>query len=230
MASDKSDEENTNIPPLGQPSPPSSGGEDERKPKALSRTTKTTRASAKVQAAVDAARARMAAAGNRVPAAVATKSRSKSGGSKFGQPELNALLNAVNVILPISHYDWEKLGAGHLEKFPEEQRTTLSLKRKFSRLSKSRIKTGDPDCPAEVTKAKHLQYLLEIKSDAADSMGEDEELGFDADDSGDQDEEKLNNQNELLNLVAEARHPDLLNRSRLFVSPNGGGGRMVGIS
>ena len=53
----------------------------------------------------------------------------------------------------------------HSQRYPEEARNVGSIRRRFASLYRTRIPTGDPHCPDEVRRAKHLQFILKDKAE-----------------------------------------------------------------
>jgi hypothetical protein len=63
-------------------------------------------------------------------------------GYKFTAPELEILAEAIEEIVPISATDWDKVWDEHKERFPDLNRTSDSLKRKFQEMVRTKIPTG----------------------------------------------------------------------------------------
>ena len=75
-------------------------------------------------------------------------------GFKFTTGELEALAEAVEELVPISTTEWERVWDKHISRYPDQQRTLESLKRKFQELARAKIKTGDPNMPRHIRVAK----------------------------------------------------------------------------
>ena len=75
-------------------------------------------------------------------------------GFKFNTRELEALAEAVEELVPISTTEWERVWDQHITRYPDQQRTLESLKRKFQELARAKIKTGDPNMPPHIRVAK----------------------------------------------------------------------------
>jgi hypothetical protein len=92
----------------------------------------------------------------------------------------------VEEVLPIGGDEWDQVRDLHLERYPDHDRNTLSLRRKFTELHKSTIPTGDPNIPRSVLRAKEIFARIISRADTADHDINDDELGFD-DNGGDDD-------------------------------------------
>jgi len=108
-------------------------------------------------------------------------------GVGFNANEISILLDAVEEYLPIGQNDWEMVERMHSRYYPQSGRTKESLKRKFIQLYLTKIPTGDPKCPDDVRRAKHLLEEIKKRSDLSDGEGG----GDDADEgNGDDSEEE----------------------------------------
>eukprot|EP00521_Asterionellopsis_glacialis_P008881 CAMPEP_0195285562 /NCGR_PEP_ID=MMETSP0707-20130614/3353_1 /TAXON_ID=33640 /ORGANISM="Asterionellopsis glacialis, Strain CCMP134" /LENGTH=179 /DNA_ID=CAMNT_0040345077 /DNA_START=141 /DNA_END=676 /DNA_ORIENTATION=+ len=107
---------------------------------------------------------------------------SRNAATKRGQgysiEETLSLLDILEQILPIGSDEWETVLREHHEKFSEQKRDVKSLKRKFGKLYCTQIPTGDPNCPPEVFRAKHISRDIRERAecDNFDDMESDEEL------------------------------------------------------
>ena len=81
-------------------------------------------------------------------------------GFKFTTGELEALAEAVEELVPISTTEWERVWDQHITRYPDQQRTLESLKRKFQELARAKIKTGDPNMPRHICVAKRAYYAI----------------------------------------------------------------------
>ena len=79
-----------------------------------------------------------------------------------------SLLASIRSHLPISGDEWRAVQQEHLTAYPDADRTVDSLRRKFSSLHRSRVPTGDPNCPAEVREAKRIKCLIIERAQIAD--------------------------------------------------------------
>ena len=83
----------------------------------------------------------------------------------YSQEETTAFLNLIEKHLPIGSEEWEVVASEHKENFPVQNRTDDSLKRKFASFYRSKVPTGDPNCPPHVRRAKHLRYQIKERSE-----------------------------------------------------------------
>jgi hypothetical protein len=88
-------------------------------------------------------------------------------GPAFSLLEIGILLDEIEDVLPISASQWQHVAGTHIARFPEYNRNVLSLRRKFNDLCNEKIPTGDPVCPPEVRRAKHLRRQIDQEMDAA---------------------------------------------------------------
>ena len=86
-------------------------------------------------------------------------------GQGYSFQEISSLLDVLEVVLPIGHDEWETVQREHLLKFPEQDRDTNSLRRKYNQLYRKRVPTGDPNCPPEVRRAKRICHNIKEKAD-----------------------------------------------------------------
>jgi hypothetical protein len=103
----------------------------------------------------------------------------KKRGFKFTSHELESLAEVVADIIPMSNTDWDNILEIHVENFPGLNRTSDSLKRKFQEMARTKIPTGDPNCPNHIRLAKRAYYKLIKASDGSTGGGSDElDLGL----------------------------------------------------
>ncbi len=101
----------------------------------------------------------------------------KKRGFKFTTHELESLADAVADIVPMS--DWDTVWEAHNESFPGLNRTSDSLKRKFQEMARTKIPTGDLNCPHHIRVAKRVYYKLIKATDGSTGGGSDElDLGL----------------------------------------------------
>ena len=80
----------------------------------------------------------------------------------------------VGHVLPICSMEWEKVLEDHNELWPS--RTIDSIRKKFQKLSKTNMGTGETDCPEEITEAKriHMEIVKRAEVDPCeDEFSED---------------------------------------------------------
>ncbi len=92
-------------------------------------------------------------------------------GFKFTTGELEALAEAVEELVPISTTEWERVWDQRIIRYPDQQRTLESLKRKFQELVRVKIKTGDPNMTPHIHVAKHAYYAIVKKTDGSTGGG-----------------------------------------------------------
>jgi hypothetical protein len=85
------------------------------------------------------------------------------GGIDFTAHEVDVLLRAIEMFLPIGPYEWDRVTAEYESNFPDAGRTEESLKLKFTMLYKSCYPTGGPDIPADVLRAKRIYEEIRKK-------------------------------------------------------------------
>ena len=95
----------------------------------------------------------------------------KKRGFKFTTHELESLAEAVADIIPMSNTDWDNILEIHVANFPGLNRTSDSLKRKFQEMARTKIPTGDPNCPNHIRIAKRAYYKLVKASDGSTGGG-----------------------------------------------------------
>ena len=89
-------------------------------------------------------------------------------GTNYSLEEIDSLLDLIEDELPISATLWENIQKSHLSRYPEQRRGVDSIKRKFKELYSKRVKTGDPNCPQEVRRAKRLRHQIVESMNASD--------------------------------------------------------------
>jgi len=88
-------------------------------------------------------------------------------GFKFTVVEIEHLLETIEDIIPIGNPDWERIWQEHSARYPTKGRTSESLKRKFQQLARTKIPTGDPNCPPYVRDAKRIYYKIVQATDGS---------------------------------------------------------------
>ena len=76
----------------------------------------------------------------------------------------------VGHVLPICSMEWEKVLEDHNELWPS--RTIDSIRKKFQKLSKTNMGTGETDCPEEITEAKriHMEIVKRAEVDTCEDL------------------------------------------------------------
>jgi len=123
-------------------------------------------------------------------------------GPAFTARELENLADTVEEIVPIGHTEWDRVRDQHNEIFPDQNRTTESLRRKFQWMVKMKIPTGDPNMPRHIRVAKRANYAIVKATDGStgspardlanddEDEGEGEEEGAEGDSLGDDSDEE----------------------------------------
>jgi len=120
------------------------------------------------------------------------KQASSSGGrgASFTETELESFLEVLLQHLPVGGEEWDAVARVHKSRYPDENRSTDSLRRKFALLYRKNVPTGDPRIPRTVLLAKKIRDEMTERVDLGERA--EEEIGgllSDADgdlDSGDE--------------------------------------------
>ncbi len=108
------------------------------------------------------------------------------GRTNYSRSELDHMLEFTREILPISGAEWDLVASRHSAFHPELERTGDQLKKKFNKLARTQIPTGNPNIPPAVREAKEIKDLIVEKSEGV--TGSEEEV-FSPDDVDDEDED-----------------------------------------
>jgi hypothetical protein len=84
------------------------------------------------------------------------------------------MLEIIRDILPISGAEWDLVAARHATYHPELDRTGDQLKKKFNKLARTMIPTGNPNIPPDVQEAKEIKDRIIEKTEGV--TGSEEEL------------------------------------------------------
>jgi hypothetical protein len=109
-------------------------------------------------------------------------------GLAFTARELENLADTVEEIVPIGHTEWDRVRDKHNEIFPDQNRTTESLRRKFQWMVKMKIPTGDPNMPRHIRVAKRANYAIVKATDGSTGSPARDLSDDDEDDGGDEEE------------------------------------------
>ena len=112
----------------------------------------------------------------------------KGRGLAFTKSELENLADTVEEIVPIGHTEWDRVRDKHNEIFPDQNRTTESLRRKFQWMVKMKIPTGDPNMPRHIRVAKRANYAIVKATDGSTGSPARDLADDDEDDGEDEDE------------------------------------------
>lgn len=101
-------------------------------------------------------------------------------GSGFTRTEVDGLLDLLEEIKPIGRDEWETVARRHNERHPGVDRTVESLRRKFAKLYKTNMGTGNPHMPDDVARAIAIANAITQRADLAtgDDIAEDAEEIF----------------------------------------------------
>jgi hypothetical protein len=102
----------------------------------------------------------------------------------FSAAETNNLLELLETILPIGGEEWDRVEREHEKLWPTQKRTKESSKCKFQSLYRTKMATGDPNCPPQVRRAKHIQNRLKEKTDMSDGDDDEDSNNNDGENSG----------------------------------------------
>ena len=117
----------------------------------------------------------------------------RGSGRRFTIPELESLNETISDVLPIGPTEWELVAERHGQHYPEHNRCSVNLRRKFKEMYSVQVPTGDPHCPEHIRTAKHLHRAIQNRSDADNLDGTEVDLGVEEEASND--EEKNNDDN-----------------------------------
>ena len=112
------------------------------------------------------------------------------GQSNYSPTEVEHMIESVTVreYRPISVLEWDLVAHRHMRFHPNLERTGDQLKKKFNKLAKTKMGTGDPTMPPGVCEAKEIRGLIIKKSEGV-TGSEDEPFALD-DVSEDENEEE----------------------------------------
>ena len=82
----------------------------------------------------------------------------RSGKGNYLPEETMFLLDILQRVRPIGPEEWQQCADDHTAKY--RGRNVESIRRKFSDLYRKSIPTGDPNCPEDVKRAKHIKWSI----------------------------------------------------------------------
>ena len=129
--------------------------------------------------------------GNRTP-----RKRVASGGGRgasFSERELESLLDILEEHLPVGGDEWDAVCRVHNTRYPDTNRTTDSLRRKFALLYRKKAPTGDPRIPSSTLRAKKVRQDMTARIDLGDGDCSDSDGTISASDIRIEDDELPNN-------------------------------------
>eukprot|EP00742_Colponemidia_sp_Colp-10_P002849 GILJ01003043.1.p2 GENE.GILJ01003043.1~~GILJ01003043.1.p2 ORF type:complete len:369 (-),score=42.61 GILJ01003043.1:1531-2637(-) len=103
----------------------------------------------------------------------------KLGAKTWTNSMVEALLDAIDMKKPIGPEQWQDVHRLYSNTSSDTTRTVESLRRKWNQLCGTKKKTGDPDCPPLVARAKRLFWKINGVV-SAEVMGGDDENSNDA--------------------------------------------------
>jgi hypothetical protein len=136
---------------------------------------------------------RLAAAGRRQ--AARGRGNARGAGRRFTTTELENLNEVISQVLPIGGEEWEEVANLHSQQYPEHQRDSVNLRRKFKEMYNARIPTGDPECPEHIKTAKRLHIQIQQRSDADNMDGNGLDMGVEEEVVDDNNNNNNNNNN-----------------------------------
>ncbi|KAF8455444.1 hypothetical protein BDZ91DRAFT_667623, partial [Kalaharituber pfeilii] len=86
-----------------------------------------------------------------------------AGSQNYSQADKDALLDAIEAVLPTSQDAWERVREQYVVYANDNgrcSRDTASLRKKWSSLINCTKPTGDPTCPDDVRRAKRLDRVI----------------------------------------------------------------------
>ena len=86
----------------------------------------------------------------------------RAGAGNYTREEQIHFLNIMERILPMGPEEWDQVQLEHEAVYPG--RDVDSIRRRYNRLHRKKIPTGDPTMPPEVRQAKRVKYKLGDKS------------------------------------------------------------------
>jgi hypothetical protein len=124
-------------------------------------------------------------------------------GAGFSPKETTNLLNDIESVLPVGPLElvWELNNA----RYPEQNRTSLTVLQKFTRLVRTKVPTGDLNPDVNVARALLINERLKTKSEISDGEGNESEpaAGDNMDDTSEESEDP--HLNVLLALIEQGK-------------------------
>jgi hypothetical protein len=125
------------------------------------------------------------------------RGNARGAGRRFSRAELENLNEVISQVLPIGGEEWEEVANLHSQQYPDHQRDSMNLHRKFREMYNSRIRTGDPECPEHIRTVKALHIQIQQRSDADNMDGNGLDMGVE--------EEVVDEENNNNNIYEPAR-------------------------
>ncbi|KAG9408340.1 hypothetical protein AC1031_021581 [Aphanomyces cochlioides] len=140
----------------------------------------------------------------------------KGRGKGWCSVSVHLLLDQIEQILPAGQLEWAKVEEAYnraASQFPS--RDVDALKRKFALLKNHPKKTGEPDCPSDVRRAKRLFTDIENRMSTLYMTQFESEKEDDSEASDKENEEEININQEINVVSQEKPNRSGLNRSEL---------------
>lgn len=102
------------------------------------------------------------------------KPRKSVGGGRgpgFTQREVDGLLELLEVHVPVTRDEWERVRNQHAVRFPGTSRSVDSIRRKFAKSYLSRSAASDPNAPPSVRRAKLIRERMAARAISIDDGG-----------------------------------------------------------
>lgn len=93
-------------------------------------------------------------------------------GAGFSDPELYCLMDILDEHLPLCREEWDQVVREQEQRYPGKERTVDSLRRKFAKLARKQMPTGDPLMPPLVKRAKQIRYRMTERAELDDADNE----------------------------------------------------------
>ena len=122
------------------------------------------------------------------------------GRSNYSNLEVEHMLESICENLPISGAELDLVADCHAQFHPELERTGDQLKKKFNKLSKTKVPTGEPNIPFTIQESKAIRLLIIEKTKGA--TGSEEEV-FATEDVDEVEDEENGDRNEGRHLQVE---------------------------
>ncbi|PXF45098.1 hypothetical protein BWQ96_05137 [Gracilariopsis chorda] len=133
-------------------------------------------------------------------------------GLSFTKLELENFLDVLSEHLPSGNDEWEAVTRIHQSRWPNANRSTDSLRRKFAALHRKRVPIGDPRIPSSVLKAEDLREEMTTRVDMGEGEGAETDTFF-LENEGEKGPHVTDNSNQENASDVEAKTPNKVRRS-----------------
>jgi len=93
----------------------------------------------------------------------------RSGVISYSSQECTALLQCIQAVLPIGNEQWQMVAELHGNQYSHCNRTTESIRCKFSALANVQPGSGNPTIPPLILRAKQIREAINIKAGVTDA-------------------------------------------------------------